>query len=190
MFRRFFRYSVVPGKKCLYGLKNTKIQIIFGCHCTRKGGSVKYRYTFMALLMVLLCAAPSYAQYVRAEGSVEVSPGVLPMGDVYIDIYMDNEDENWQSLSVPFALYSPDGSITNIVHRDVGGFGEDHSVILENGFEPGPESNPFSSIQRHSTGRPLQMQRCRAKLHPNSRQQQAREDQKTTPARVRIRFQV
>ena len=101
---------------------------------------MKYRYTFMALLMVLLCAAPSYAQYVRAEGSVEVSPGVLPMGDVYIDIYMDNEDENWQSLSVPFALYSPDGSITNIVHRDVGGFGEDHSVILENGFEPGPES--------------------------------------------------
>ncbi len=98
---------------------------------------MKYRYTFLALLMVLLCAAPSYAQYVRAEGSVEVSPGVLPMGDVYIDIYMDNGDTRWTSVVTPFAIYSPDGSITNVVHRNVGGYGDDQSFLLENGFAPG-----------------------------------------------------
>lgn len=56
---------------------------------------MRYRQIFLVTLMVLLCAAPSYAGYVRAEGYPLVSPGVLPQGDVFIDLYMDNETNSW-----------------------------------------------------------------------------------------------
>ncbi len=98
---------------------------------------MKYRQIFLVTLMVLLWAAPSYAGYVRAEGYPLVSPGVLPQGDVFIDLYMDNGSDGWLGVGVPFSIYSPNGSITSVIHRNVGGYYDDGSFVLENGFQPG-----------------------------------------------------
>jgi len=101
---------------------------------------VRYRQIFLVTLMVLLMVAPSYAGYVRAEGYPLVSPGVLPQGDVFIDLYMNPETDNWQTAMIPLSIYSPDGSITNVIHRNVSGYLADGSVILQNGFQQGTGS--------------------------------------------------
>lgn len=89
------------------------------------------------LIFLLFCSLSAEAGTIRAEASPELAPGYLKRGDDFtIDIYMNNNDgASVLGYSMPFAFYSPDGSITNVIHRDVGGYGDMGSILMVNGFD-------------------------------------------------------
>lgn len=88
-----------------------------------------------------------YSMTIRADGYPEMGADTLPAADVFIDIYMNNNDGIIRiGQSMPLVLYSPDGSVTNITHRNVGAFGSDGSIVLENGFQPLAFWNLFDEI--------------------------------------------
>jgi len=73
---------------------------------------------------------------IRAGADPEISPGIIQAGDVFIDIYMNNNlGYNCMGYTTPFIIYSPDESITEITFRDIGGEGHNGSILLQNGFE-------------------------------------------------------
>ncbi|UCD18013.1 MAG: hypothetical protein JSV44_03655, partial [Candidatus Zixiibacteriota bacterium] len=92
----------------------------------------------IALLMACMLPATACADMtIRSEAWPELMPDTIPMGaEIFIDILANFDDgcDNW-GQSMPFVLYSPDGSITNITHRNVGGLAPDSSILLINGFE-------------------------------------------------------
>jgi len=78
------------------------------------------------------------------------SPGgvILVNTPVTIDIYMNNDyDSSLMACAMPLALYSPDGSIEDIVHRDVDGYGPAKDILLLNGFQPGGYWNILNLVQ-------------------------------------------
>ena len=79
----------------------------------------------LAFIVLLLGALPAQALIVRAGAWPQVQIDTVSGGIVTIDIYLTNDTGNDQpGMSMPFVLYSPDGSLTSIVHRAVPG-GED-----------------------------------------------------------------
>jgi hypothetical protein len=100
---------------------------------------------FVSLIIVLGCGR-SFAATVRAEASPLLAPGYIEPGVPFtIDLYMNNNDvAEHIGYSMPFAIYSPDLSITNIIHRNVHGYSadsipygasyNDSSILMLNGF--------------------------------------------------------
>jgi PKD repeat protein len=74
---------------------------------------------------------------------VTVSPklpgGVIKVNEPFtLDIYVNNTtNETLSGFIMPLSLYSPDGSIQQIIHRNVGGAGPAQDVLLLNGFGSG-----------------------------------------------------
>ncbi len=97
--------------------------------------------TAIILLFALALAVSLNAQEItiRADAyPIIMHPDTIPAGDVFIDIYINFDDGvNNNGISMPFYLYSPDGSISNVIHRDVGGDPEYPSLLKQNGFENG-----------------------------------------------------
>jgi len=60
---------------------------------------------------------------------------ILVDSDFTIDIYMNNLNNEILGYSLTFSLYSPDTSISNLTHLNVGGEGIAQDITLHNGFE-------------------------------------------------------
>jgi len=91
------------------------------------------------LLVVFLCLlsfSNGYSATVRAEATPLLGPGYIEVGVPFtIDLYLNNNDAMINlGYSMPFAFYSPDGSIGSVTHRDVGGEGPAGSITYSNGF--------------------------------------------------------
>jgi len=100
----------------------------------------------LTILLVFLTFGVSHASYMRAEVSPEISPGKIEIGVPFtVDIYMNNDDFDTYGYSLPFILYSPDQSISTIIHRNVSAYSaddvpyvssyNDSSIVMANGFD-------------------------------------------------------
>jgi len=91
-------------------------------------------YTYNSYPSSEICRTPVS---LRATVSpVMLSDTILLNTDFYINIHMNNNSGNEiAGYSMPLAFYSPDGSITEITHRDVGEYGPYGSIVLQNGFD-------------------------------------------------------
>ncbi|GEM_PF-1138406 len=71
--------------------------------------------------------------------SPRIQDNVIPVNTpVTIDIYINNNSgEALTIVCLPLSLYSPDGSISEVTHRDIGGQGPTANIMMYNGFEPG-----------------------------------------------------
>lgn len=85
---------------------------------------------------------------VRAEASTFEGADTIRVGDPFtVDIYMNHDDvDKRYGISMPFAFYSPDESISTAIHKDIGGVGPYGSALLMNGFEEGDFWSFFDSI--------------------------------------------
>jgi len=95
------------------------------------------RYLLLLPVLLLVMTMQANAAVIRAEASPLLLPGLVEIGQPFtIDIYMDNNDGvEHLGYSMPFTLYSPDNSITNVTHRDVGGYGPFGSIYMAPEFE-------------------------------------------------------
>ena len=97
----------------------------------------------MKLLCLIMCiclmvVGSAFSMTIRADAYPLAGIDSIPLGDSYIDIYMNNDDGFYRNgYSMPYAIYSPDGSITEISHRNVNGEGPYGSFLPVNGFECG-----------------------------------------------------
>jgi len=101
----------------------------------------------MTVLLLLLVGGSVNAATVRADATPQSQPGYIEPGTPFtIDIYMNNNDGfDLVGYSMPFSIYSPDGSISNIIHRNVSGYSadsipyavsyNDSSILMLNGFD-------------------------------------------------------
>jgi len=138
---------------------------------------------FLMVLSLVILSGSANAMTVRAEASPELLPGLIEIGQPFvIEIYMNNNDTVWGenpvsgyrlSYSMPFAFYSPDESIANISHIDVGGFGASGNIEILNNFQSYfgmlwlisewsydgslPDSLNFTGIGSQSTGWPYDL---------------------------------
>ncbi len=91
----------------------------------------------MAIVFIIMLVGNAGAATVRADAWPKVDDTTIPMADIFIDLYYHYEPGDLISVhSTPYMIYSPDESIQNVVHRDVGGIGTYNSFILQNGFQP------------------------------------------------------
>jgi len=95
------------------------------------------RYLLLLPLLILTLSLSADAAVIRADASPLLLPGLVEIGQPFtIDIYMNNNDGfDHTGYSLPFTIYSPDGSITSITHRDVGGYGPFNSILMNPDFE-------------------------------------------------------
>jgi len=95
------------------------------------------RFLFLLFLVVIFAAGHAEATTIRAEVSPLLLPGLVQVGAPFtVDLYMNNNDAVYQlAYSMPFAFYSPDGSIIDVTHRSVtDGVGPSNSILFQNGF--------------------------------------------------------
>lgn len=105
------------------------------------------RLLLSALVFFLTGTAGMAAEVTfRAAASPPCGDDSIPVGmPVTIDLYMNNVDDKVLSgYSMPLGFYSPDGSITDVEHHNVGGFSAvttdfesfaDSSIMMVNGFD-------------------------------------------------------
>ncbi|MBN2226400.1 MAG: T9SS type A sorting domain-containing protein [candidate division Zixibacteria bacterium] len=94
-------------------------------------------------LLAVLAGGQVFAQAnvpIRVEATPELAPGYILFGqDFTLDFYMtQNSGATCLGFSSTYELSSPDGSVTNIVHRNIGGNAAqiaDGSIKLLNGFQ-------------------------------------------------------
>ena len=102
---------------------------------------MKHGYTFGVLIcLAVLISGQAFAAgpvYVRAAANPELAPGYIQRGaDFTIDYYMEQASgEDALGLSVTFKYHSPDLSISNVSHRDLGGDLGEPSILMLNGME-------------------------------------------------------
>nr|MBN2277210.1 tandem-95 repeat protein [candidate division Zixibacteria bacterium] len=84
---------------------------------------MKGRLLYLAVTcLVFLIAGQAGASSITAKISPEYAPNTVIKGDpFFVDIYLQNEYFEQVGLSIPFYFYSPDGSISNVTHRNVQG---------------------------------------------------------------------
>ncbi len=102
-------------------------------------------FTIAMVCLIFIMAGQAKAMTVRAEAAPLLAPDSLIMGEPFsVGIYMNNNDTVWSenlvtgyrlSYSMPFAFYSPDASIQNITHINVGGSGPTGNLEVLNGFQ-------------------------------------------------------
>nr|MBN2278886.1 hypothetical protein [candidate division Zixibacteria bacterium] len=94
------------------------------------------RRLFLLALLLVCAFGNADGTTVRAVANPELVPGLIEVGAPFkIEIYMNNDDGEHVGYSMPFAFYSPDASISNVVHVNVGAYGPDSSIELLNGWE-------------------------------------------------------
>ncbi|MBN2225797.1 MAG: thrombospondin type 3 repeat-containing protein [candidate division Zixibacteria bacterium] len=101
---------------------------------------MKAYYLLLTMVIVCMIAGGATAEVnVWADASPQYNPGELPTNTtVFIDIYVEYISlPEPDGHGMPFAIYSPDESIKEVTHVDVGGQSSDGSIILLNGYEPG-----------------------------------------------------
>jgi PKD repeat protein len=102
------------------------------------------------LILAAVCAALIHSEgalgsSIYAEISPQWAPDTVLVGDTFnVDIYMQNTYGTMTGVSIPFVFYSPNQSISAVVHRDVHGYSPldwfsqvrstDSSILLLNGF--------------------------------------------------------
>ncbi|MFH2035170.1 MAG: hypothetical protein ABIJ45_02105, partial [Candidatus Zixiibacteriota bacterium] len=100
---------------------------------------------FVVFLM-LLSFSNGYSSAMRTEATPLLGPGYIEVGVPFtIDIYMNNDDFDVYGYSWPLIFYSPDLSISTVIHRNVSGysvydlstglFTTDSSILMPNGFD-------------------------------------------------------
>jgi len=97
---------------------------------------MKHLYCLFAVLLIFLAFGNTSAMTVRAGASPLIAGDTIASGEyVTVDIYLNNDDGFTRNgVSMPFVFYSPDGSITNVVHKDVGGYGPSGSIWIDPTF--------------------------------------------------------
>jgi len=110
---------------------------------------MKAVYLLLLTVFMLSIATGANATTIRGGAWPEVAPNTIPMGvDVFIDIWAFYDGDcldNGQSMS--FTIYSPDESITEVIHRNVHSeYGPDSSFLLINGYGAGGYFNMLSAI--------------------------------------------
>ncbi|UCD16548.1 MAG: VCBS repeat-containing protein [Candidatus Zixiibacteriota bacterium] len=98
---------------------------------------MRYRQLIAMSVAVLALFVNAQSMTIRADAIPKVGLDSVQMGDIYIDIYMNNDDLTRIVSITAFSIYSPDTSITEIIHRDIGGHAHDGSILLQNGYQPG-----------------------------------------------------
>ncbi|MBN2227464.1 MAG: hypothetical protein JW763_08870 [candidate division Zixibacteria bacterium] len=104
---------------------------------------MSFRRTILASIFFLVGFGSTLAQInvpVRVESSSELAPGYIQRGqDFTLDFYAtQNSGATCLGFSMTFTLYSPDGNVQNITHRNIGGNTAqipDGSILLMNGFQ-------------------------------------------------------
>jgi len=108
---------------------------------------MKNRLLLIVIFIALLFTGQSEAVTIRAEASPQIEPGVIQVGSPFtVDIYLENNDGfDHVGYSWPLCFYSPDQSITNVIHRNVQSYSadsipyttsyNDSSIIMLGGFE-------------------------------------------------------
>ncbi len=105
---------------------------------------MKRAFLPLICLLMIIFSTSAEAMTIRAEANPELLPGLIEIGQPFtIDIYMNNNDtveadptNGYRlSYSTPFGFYSPDGSILNVSHLDVGGEGPTGNIVFYNGFD-------------------------------------------------------
>ncbi len=98
---------------------------------------MKHLYRLLTVFFIFFICGEINATTIRAGGSPAISPDTIASGSfVTVDIYMNNDDvENRHGISMPFVFYSPDASIINVVHKNIGGYGSSGSIWLDPQFE-------------------------------------------------------
>ncbi|MEW5922814.1 MAG: T9SS type A sorting domain-containing protein [Candidatus Zixiibacteriota bacterium] len=108
-----------------------------------------FRSLFNATLFITLISSPgflvaasgqtessSYAAPSRIDVQPDMIDGWVPFS---IDIYMKNVFQEFLGCSIPLVFYSPDNSIHNITHYNVGGYSaeghSDSSIMMFNNFD-------------------------------------------------------
>ncbi|PKK83160.1 MAG: hypothetical protein CVT49_10145 [candidate division Zixibacteria bacterium HGW-Zixibacteria-1] len=98
-------------------------------------------------LTVLLLFPSAWAISFRADASPQAVPDTIQVGVPFtVDIYMDNNDGyDHMGYSWPMHFYSPDQSISNVIHRNVHGYSADSipytysyydsSILMVNGYD-------------------------------------------------------
>ncbi|GEM_PF-1163087 len=124
--------SCLPDGRCCYGVpENPDCAYELESECNDRPDYISWTEGIDCLVSCL-----PEELIIRAGASPEISPDTIPASDIFIDIYMNNNSGNtYSGYSAPFVIYSPDQSISNVTHLDVGGYGPDGSIILQNGFE-------------------------------------------------------
>ncbi len=143
---------------------------------------MKRAFLCLMVFSLIILSGQASAMTVRAEASPELLPGLLEIGQPFVvDIYMNNNDSVASNplngyritYSMPFAFYSPDGSINNVTHIDVGGVGPTFNISILNSFDTFwgmmwfsspwsyegvlPDSINFTGIGNESTGWPFNL---------------------------------
>jgi hypothetical protein len=90
-----------------------------------------------ALALLAIGLSPAGAVTIRVEADPTSGVDSITAGpDFVLNFYMNNNDAvEISGFSMTYSLYSPNSSITGIIHRDVGGEGPDGSFLYYNGFE-------------------------------------------------------
>ncbi|MFH2036688.1 MAG: lectin-like protein [Candidatus Zixiibacteriota bacterium] len=86
----------------------------------------KYRISILVILTIFLMTASIQASVIKAVVPEADSTGTFPeSAEFTIDLHFLNDYATQLGFSLPLKIYSPNGSITSILHRNVGG----HSVF-------------------------------------------------------------
>jgi len=101
------------------------------------------RKTLIWAVCLLISAGSTLAQVnvpIRVEANPELTPGYIEQSqDFTLDFYMtQNSGATCLGFSMTYALHSPDGTVQNITHRNIGGNTTqipDGSILLLNGFQ-------------------------------------------------------
>ncbi|PKK84736.1 MAG: hypothetical protein CVT49_00865 [candidate division Zixibacteria bacterium HGW-Zixibacteria-1] len=84
---------------------------------------MRRNWFLMALAcLVILSFGQANATTITAKVSPEISPNTVMVGEPFtVDLYMQNDFGDLSGVSIPLFFYSPDGSITNVTHRNIAG---------------------------------------------------------------------
>ncbi|MBN2226509.1 MAG: BACON domain-containing protein [candidate division Zixibacteria bacterium] len=101
------------------------------------------KYAVLTLFLLALMAVGEVQAgnvIIRTEANPELAPGYIKKNqDFTLDFYMtQSSGSTCFGFSATYGLYSPDASITSIVHRNIGGDPAqipDGSILLMNGFQ-------------------------------------------------------
>jgi len=105
-----------------------------------------FRFPVTVIIAVLIFRAWGGASAITAVvPQADEHGNILTGSDFSIEIILQNDWGEMSGVSIPLEIYSPDGSITSIIHRDVGGISadsiypggsfNDHSILVFNNWE-------------------------------------------------------
>jgi len=102
----------------------------------------------------LTCTMEDYF-VIRAEAEPSYTGNTVYVNEPFnIGLYMNHfstEDVNRLGMSIPLKFYSPDNSITSVIHNDIGGYGPFNSIEELNGFDEDDENEFWEMLNQFET---------------------------------------